>query len=165
MHSTPVIRLVRHGDALQLDHIRALAFAPIFAAFRAMLGTHLFQQTHANCDADQAQDLVSLLAPDSGWEVYVAEYDGVVVGFVSLQLNQTTRIGEIGLNAVHPDWVGRGIGTAMYAFATTRMRAAGMHAAVVSTGDDEAHAPARRAYAKAGFHIGIPSVWLCQSLD
>jgi GNAT superfamily N-acetyltransferase len=159
------MRLAHSVDAPLLDQIRALAFAPIFASFRAVLGTHLFQLTQTNCDTDQSQYLASILMPDSGWEVYVATVDGVVVGFVSLQLNQTTHIGEIGLNAVHPDWSGRGIGTAMYTFATTRMRATGMRAAVVSTGGDDSHAPARRAYANAGFTVGIPSVWLCQSLD
>jgi len=165
MDITPTIRPVHATDAPRLDQIRALAFAPIFASFRAMLGVHLFQLTQANCDTDQSQYLTSILLPDSGWEVYVATVDGVVVGFVSLQLNPTTLVGEIGLNAVHPDWGGHGIGTAMYEFATTRMRAAGMHAAVVSTGGDDSHAPARRAYTKAGFTVGIPSVWLCQSLD
>jgi GNAT superfamily N-acetyltransferase len=108
--------------------------------------------------------LASLLAPDAGWEVYVAERDGVVIGFVSLQLDPDTKTGELGLNAVHPDWAGEGVGTAMYNFAVERMREAGMRIATVSTGGDPSHAPARRAYEKAGFTVGIPSIWLCQKL-
>jgi hypothetical protein len=52
----------------------------------------------------------------------------------------------------------------MYDFALERMRETGMRLAVVSTGGDVSRAPARRAYAKAGFTVGIPSVWLCQKL-
>ena len=89
---------------------------------------------------------------------------GTVVGFVSLQLNQETQIGEIGLNAVHPDHASKGVGTAMYDFAIARMKEAGMRVATVATGGDPSHAPARRAYEKAGFTVQIPSVWLCRKL-
>jgi GNAT superfamily N-acetyltransferase len=89
---------------------------------------------------------------------------GTVVGFVSLQLNQETQIGEIGLNAVHPDHAGKGVGTAMYDFAIARMKEAGMRVATVATGGDPSHAPARRAYEKAGFTVQIPRVWLCRKL-
>ena len=86
------------------------------------------------------------------------------VGFVALQLNHETHVGEIGLNAVHPDHAGKGVGTAMYDFAIARMQAAGMRVATVATGGDPSHAPARRAYEKAGFTVQIPSVWLCRKL-
>jgi GNAT superfamily N-acetyltransferase len=82
----------------------------------------------------------------------------------SLQLNHETHVGEIGLNAVHPQHACQGIGTSMYDFAVARMTEAGMQAATVATGGDASHAPARRAYAKAGFTVQIPSVWLCRRL-
>jgi GNAT superfamily N-acetyltransferase len=88
----------------------------------------------------------------------------MVVGFVSWQVNHETTVGEIGLNAVHPTWAAKGIGTMMYTFAVDRMRDAGMRVATVSTGGDPSHAPARRVYEEAGFTVGIPSVWLCQKL-
>jgi hypothetical protein len=46
----------------------------------------------------------------------------------------------------------------MYAFVLERMREAGMKAAIVSTGADNAHAPAKRAYEKVGFSGPVPSV-------
>jgi hypothetical protein len=52
----------------------------------------------------------------------------------------------------------------MYHFAITRMKEAGMRVATVATGGDASHAPARRAYEKAGFAVQIPSVWLCRKL-
>jgi GNAT superfamily N-acetyltransferase len=158
------MRSASAGDAPRLDEVRRAAFAPVFASFRAILGEEIYHLAQAPEDEAQAGYLASLLASASGWEVYVAERAGIVVGFVALQLNRNTAIGEIGLNAVHPDWSGAGVGTAMYDFAVERMREAGMRVATVSTGGDASHAPARRAYEKAGFAVGIPSVWLCRKL-
>ena len=158
------IRSARDGDAPFLQQIRRAAFVPVFASFRAILGDDIASVTQARDDQAQAEYLASVLKPDSGWELFVAEQAGVIVGFVSIQLNQETLIGEIGLNAVHPDRAGAGIGTAMYRVVLQRMRQAGMRVATVSTGGDSSHAPARRAYEKAGFNVGIPSIWLCQEL-
>jgi GNAT superfamily N-acetyltransferase len=159
-----LIRSANDTDAPHLEDVRRAAFAPVFASFRAILGEDISQVTQARDDQAQAEYLASLLIPDSAWELYVAEHAGLVVGFVSVQINRETSIGEIGLNAVYPDWAGAGIGTAMYDFVLERMREAGMRVATVSTGGDSSHAPARRAYQKAGFKVGIPSIWLCQRL-
>ena len=44
------------------------------------------------------------------------------------------------------------------------MRAAGLRCVQVSTGGDDSHAPARRAYEKAGFRPGVPSLTLYREL-
>jgi GNAT superfamily N-acetyltransferase len=159
-----VMRPVRADEQPHLDRVRQAAFAPIFASFRSILGDDIYTLAQAREDEAQGELLVTLLAPESGWEVYAAEVAGTVVGFVSIQLNQETQIGEIGLNAVHPDHAGKGVGTAMYDFAIARMQESGMRVATVATGGDPSHAPARRAYEKAGFTAQIPSVWLCRKL-
>jgi GNAT superfamily N-acetyltransferase len=159
-----VMRPVRADDQPHLDSVRQAAFAPVFASFHSILGDDIYDLAQAREDEAQGELLVALLAPESGWEVYVAEVAGTVVGFVSIQLNQDTHVGEIGLNAVHPNHAGKGVGTAMYDFAIARMKEAGMRVATVATGGDPSHAPARRAYEKAGFTVQIPSVWLCRKL-
>ena len=159
-----MMRLARAADLPHLDDVRQAAFAPVFASFRSILGDDIYDLAQAPEDEAQGKLLVSLLAPESDWEVYAAEIAGTVVGFVSIQLNQDTQVGEIGLNAVHPDHAGKGIGTTMYDFAIARMTEAGIRVATVSTGGDPSHAPARRAYEKAGFTVQIPSVWLCRKL-
>ncbi len=159
-----LMRPVRVDDQLRLDQIRQAAFAPVFASFRSTLGDDIYDLAQAREDEAQGQLLVSMLAPESGWEVYVAEEAGSVVGFVAIHLNQATQVGEIGLNAVHPNHAGKGVGTRMYEFAIARMKEAGMRVATVATGGDPSHAPARRAYEKAGFAVYIPSVWLCRKL-
>ena len=159
-----VIRAANAEDAARLEELRRVAFAPVFASFRSILGEDIYNLVQAREDQAQAEYLASLLTGGSEWDVYVAERAGIVVGFVSVRLSLNTAIGEIGLNAVPPEWAGEGIGTAMYQFAIERMRQAGMRVATVSTGGDPSHAPARRAYEKAGFNVGIPSIWLCQKL-
>ena len=67
--------------------------------------------------------------PVRGGRFFVAELGAAVVGFVSMQLDPDTQIGEIGLNAVHPDHAGKGIGTAMYNLTLARMKEAGMRVA------------------------------------
>jgi ribosomal protein S18 acetylase RimI-like enzyme len=158
------IRPTMQSDHPDLEAVRVAAFAPVFASFRAILGEEIYRLAQQREDEAQADLLTSLLEPSSEWEVYTAEQSGRVVGFVSLKLDATTQVGEIGLNAVHPDAAGRGVGTAMYEFALARMKTAGMRVATVSTGGDPSHAPARRAYEKAGFSVSFPSVWMCKLL-
>jgi GNAT superfamily N-acetyltransferase len=148
-----------------LDEIRMAAFAPVFASFRSLLGEEIYELAQAREDRRQGELLASLLKSDSGWEVYTAEHGPTVVGFVAVKLDRDTKIGEIGLNAVHPDHTSRGVGTAMYEFAISRMKEAGMQVATVATGGDPSHAPARRAYKKAGFDREIPSVWMVRRLE
>ncbi|HPX51640.1 MAG: TDP-fucosamine acetyltransferase [Deltaproteobacteria bacterium ADurb.BinA179] len=160
----PKMRRAGNHDLPVLQKIRAAAFTPVSASFCKMLGESLYELVQAREDEAQPELLASLLAHGSPWELFVAEVAGEVAGFVALRLNQETLVGEIGLNAVHPDHAGQGIGTAMYEFALSRMKAGDMRAATVATGGDESHAPARRAYRKAGFARQIPSVWMCREL-
>jgi len=53
--------------------------------------------------------------------------------------------------AVDPDAQDRGTGTALTEFATGWLRDAGMRIAMVETGGDDGHAPARRVYEKADY--------------
>jgi ribosomal protein S18 acetylase RimI-like enzyme len=164
VNSTPLIRPFTVTDAPRLEAIRQAAFTPVFASFRSILGDALYALVQSREEQQHAALLAGILAADSNWEIYVAELTDVVVGFVSFQLNRDTTVGEIGLNAVHPDYAGHGIGTTMYQYALARMKVTGMRAATVATGGDPSHASARRAYEKAGFNVRIPSVWMCRLL-
>jgi len=159
-----VMRPVRAGEEGRLDEIRAAAFEPVFASFRALLGDEIYDLAQKRGDDAQGPLLSWMLEGRSGWEVYAAEASGELVGFMAIKMDPATQVGEIGLNAVHPAHTGKGFGTAMYEFAVARMKEAGMHVATAATGGDASHAPARRAYEKAGFTAQIPSVWLCRKL-
>jgi GNAT superfamily N-acetyltransferase len=158
------IRRSTGQDAPFLEAIRRAAFAPVFASFRSMLGDEIYAIAQQPDDEAQGELLRSMLEPGSVWELYTVESGGRIVGFVSVRLDEVRRVGEIGLNAVHPDVAGQGIGTAVYEFALARMKDAGMRVATVGTGGDPSHAPARRAYEKAGFDAVIPSVWMFRTL-
>ena len=72
-----VMRPARADDLPHLDEVRQAAFAPIFAAFRSMLGEDIYALAQAREDAAQGALLLSLLAPESGWKVYAAERGGL----------------------------------------------------------------------------------------
>jgi len=76
---------------------------------------------------------------------------------VAYTLNSTDETGEVQFLAVHPDHQNVGIGTALSDLALEKMKAAGMKLAVVGTGGDASHAPARRTYEKSGYS-GLPLV-------
>jgi GNAT superfamily N-acetyltransferase len=65
---------------------------------------------------------------------------------------------------VHPEHANRGIRVALYGLALARMKELGAALATVATGGDPSHAPARRAYEKAGFGPALPSVHLYKLL-
>lgn len=158
------IRRAREADHPGLEAIRVAAFAPIFASFREILGEAIYEQAQAHEDVAQGEILASMLREESVWQLFVAELDGDLVGFVSIRLDQERKIGEIGLNAMDPTHAGHGLGTQLYEFAIDEMIKAGMKVATVATGGDASHAPARKAYRKAGFKVEIPSVWMCREL-
>jgi ribosomal protein S18 acetylase RimI-like enzyme len=158
------IREARETDLPQLQVVREAAFAPVLASFRSILGDAIYEVAQAPDDASQGELLAACFEASSEWSLYAAEVSHGVVGFVSVRIDEGAGVGEIGLNAVHPEHAGGGIGTALYHFALDQMTKAGMRVATVSTGADPSHAPARRAYAKAGFSAAIPSVWMCCDL-
>lgn len=86
----------------------------------------------------------------------VAEVDGRVAGFVALHsLDATT--GEIHMVAVDPALQRHGVGRALTEQATTRLRERGSSIAMVETGGDPGHAPARALYEHCGY-TPLPSV-------
>lgn len=76
-----------------------------------------------------------------------------VVGFVAVRLHSEDSMDEIYMIAVDPDFQGHGIGTALVEFALDWMKDTGMSIAMVETGGDPGHAPARHTYEKVGFGL------------
>lgn len=156
----PSVRLFEPGDLPRLHEIRKSAFAPVFASFRNLVGQQIADVAFANAEADQREWLNTICAVDSGHTVLVSEISGRVLGFVSFTAKVDRRTGEIGLNAVDPGYCNRGIGTRLYEEALHRLKELGVLAVEVGTGADPSHAPARRAYQKAGFGPVVPGVAL-----
>ncbi|MDF5710436.1 MAG: GNAT family N-acetyltransferase [Nostoc sp. S4] len=74
-----------------------------------------------------------------------------------MKLRSQSSLGEIYMIAVDPDYQRRGIGTALVEFALDWMKVAGMSVAMVQTGGDPNHAPARCTYEKLGFGL-LPTI-------
>jgi GNAT superfamily N-acetyltransferase len=158
------LRPFEPGDLAVLQGVRAAAFAPVFRSFCNLVGEEIAAIAFAHADAEQARLLAGICAAGSRHQVLVVMRGEEIVGFVSFSIDADQRIGEIGLNAVHPEHAGQGIGTWMYEHVLARMKELGMALATVDTGGDPSHAPARRAYEKAGLGCAIPSLSLYKLL-
>jgi GNAT superfamily N-acetyltransferase len=91
---------------------------------------------------------------DSTQRVWVSEDAGErAIGFVAATLHREQELGEIYLIAVDPGAQGQGIGTALTRVATDWLRQSGMRVAMIETGGDRGHAPARRLYEKARLYV------------
>lgn len=85
------------------------------------------------------------------YATWVVEHLGVVAGFVAVDLPDGEPHGEIYMVAVDPGAQGQGFGRQLTDFALEQMRTAGRTLAIVRTGGDPGHAPARATYERAGF--------------
>jgi ribosomal protein S18 acetylase RimI-like enzyme len=85
--------------------------------------------------------------------VWIAHAEGAVAGFVVIRLHADDRMGEISMIAVDSGVQRQGIGTALIGHALAWMKEQGMAVAMVETGGDPGHAPARQAYEKNGFTL------------
>lgn len=128
------------------------AWAPVFESVAGVLGPQLHALLHgADWRPFQAGVVRAALAGPEN-ETWVAESEGRVVGFVVFKVaDAERRIGQIDELAVDPDAQRRGIGAALTELATDRLRDRGMAVAVIGTGGDAGHAPARRLYEQADY--------------
>jgi len=159
-----LIRAYAPADLPALHAVRTAAFAPVFASFRNIVGPEIAALGLATAEQEQADLLDAIARPDSGHAIAVATTGDALAGFVSWKPNIAPGIGEITLNAVHPDHGRRGIGTALHEHALAALKSAGMQLATVGAGGDPSHAPARRAYEKAGFSTHLPSIYMYRKL-
>ena len=152
-----IVRDLSSEDVEAVVPIAVDAWEPVYEGFRRQLGDRLFELAHADWRDTKSLEIRTVCDPESPGVVLVAQVAGRVVGFVSFFV-RNAGIGVIGNNAVHPEFQNRGIATRLYEQALDRIRPQGVRYVRVLTGDDAAHAPARRAYEKAGFERKLPTV-------
>ena len=127
------------------------AWAPVFASVREVLGDDIFLRLHPDWERDHS-DAVKSSCTSGERDAFVAVVEGRPVGFVTVALNAYhDRMGVIDIIGVDPDYQRSGIGTRLTEAALDHMRSSGMDIAVVETGGDPGHAPARAAYEADGF--------------
>jgi GNAT superfamily N-acetyltransferase len=147
----PTIRLYRNSDAPGVIGLSLRAWAPVFASVRDVLGEKIFRQLYGDDWQRRQQSEVEKVLADEKTKVWIAEADDQVIGFVAAFLRADENMGEIRMLAVEPDHQNRGLGSELTEVGTDWIRNSGMPLAVISTGGDIGHAPARRTYEKVGF--------------
>jgi ribosomal protein S18 acetylase RimI-like enzyme len=151
------IRPFHQDDMDAIVELSLLAWEPVFSSFEAILGPNIYPILYPDWNESQAEGVEKYCMDHEVSNVLVAGINGQVVGFIAYQNNESDNTGEVMLLAVHPEFQDRGIGTKLNLVALEKMKASGMVMAVVGTGGDPAHAPARRSYEKAGY-TGLPLV-------
>ncbi|HEX8260098.1 MAG TPA: GNAT family N-acetyltransferase [Rubrobacteraceae bacterium] len=147
------IRPFEDRDTEAVVGLSLRAWAPAFASLEQTLGSEIFRRQHPDWREDQRRAVEEVCATKKG-RVWVAEAGASVVGFVAVEVDHPeVGMGEISMLAVDPDHQGLGIGTALTGFALDRLKDAEMTVAMVETGGDPGHAPARRVYEKAGYTL------------
>ena len=147
------IRSFESGDLDAVVEFSLRAWEPVFSSVRDVLGDSVFLRLHPAWRSSQAEAVRSACTSDDR-DVFVAVVQGRPVGFVSVALNAFhDRMGWIDIIGVDPDYQRRGIATRLTERAADHMRSEGMDIAVIETGGDPGHAPARAAYEAAGFTV------------
>jgi GNAT superfamily N-acetyltransferase len=140
----------QHTEAVVQLSLRA--WAPVFASIEGVMDPEVYRRLHPDWREGQRRAVEAVCA-DAEAKVWVALEDGAVVGFVAAKVHAVGGLGEIYMVAVDPAYQRRGIGTALAEQAIDWMKGAGASVAMVETGGDPGHAPARRAYEKLGFGL------------
>jgi ribosomal protein S18 acetylase RimI-like enzyme len=144
-----IIRPHKTSDINDLINLTLQAFEPIFISFEKILGPSIYPILYPDWRKSQTEG-VEKISQNKKISLWVAEVDGKVVGYIAYELNDD-KTAEVQLLAVIPDYQNHGIGTQLNTFALQKMKDGGMKLAIVSTGGDESHVPARRSYEKAGY--------------
>lgn len=146
-----MMRKYHPSDSENVIRIANRAWREIRRSSRQILGDNISDLLHAaGDDVSKGLEVKAWINnnPDS---IRVCEENGHIVGFITFRMNEDLCIGEIMNNAADPESGMKGIGQQMYGYILDLFMAKGMKMAKVTTGLDEAHAPARRAYERAGF--------------
>ena len=156
------IRAYEPSDEVGVVGLSLRAWEPAFAAIGEMLGPDLFALLRGGWRAGQAKEARDVLA-DPAHRVWVAAVEHQPVGFAAARAHGDNGVGEIYMIAVDPGAPGQRVGSALTEIATDWLRRSGMRVAMIETGGDPGHAPARRVYAKAGY-TALPAVRFFKAL-
>lgn len=138
------------GDEETVVRLSLRAWVPVFVSMEEALGSELFGRLRGDWRAGQEKAVRGVLA-DPAQRVWVAAAEAEPVGFVAATLHADGIVGEICMLAVDPGAQDRGVGAALTEVATEWLRTSGMQVAMIDTGGDAGHAPARRVYDKADY--------------
>jgi ribosomal protein S18 acetylase RimI-like enzyme len=159
------IRDLADADLEKVVALSLRAWAPVLDSMRRVLGDAVYLHLYPDWQSIQARAVEQVCREAAG--TWVADVGGTPVGFVAVvhhgPADDEPCSGEIEMIAVDPQHQRRGVGKQLIDHALDQMRRAGLRLAVVATGGDPGHAPARAAYENAGF-TALPLVRYYQAL-
>lgn len=148
-----IIREAAPADVEAACEIAKQAWERIDDSFSKIMGQQMHDDLSPNWKARKADQIRSHFEKNPVWMWVVEHASDGIVAFLTFRIDRDRSLGTIGNNAVDPRAQGTGIGSEMYRVVLDMFRREGLKYAEVQTGLDEGHAPARRAYEKAGFDI------------
>ena len=142
----------RDADAVVALSLRA--WEPVHRSMGQVLGPDINAHVYPDWRVSQEQDVRKACAEQLA---SVATTEEKILGFVTVVIDGPEQPGEIYMIAVDPASQREGVGRALTEHALQQIRDAGCQVAVVGTGGDRGHAPARALYEACGF-TGLPLV-------
>ena len=127
------------------------AWAPVFISIENAIDPELYETFYPQGWETSQRSAVAEVCTAGEHEVWVAVEDDLPVGFVAVKYRREEGLGEIYMIAVDPTYQGGGVGRALTERAMEEIRRVGLPIAMVETGYDPGHAPARRLYERCGF--------------
>lgn len=149
------LRPFASDDIEQVVALSLRAWEPVHESMAQVLGAEINPRVYPDWRQSQEAGVRKACAEQL---TTVATVDGVVVGFVAVAVEDPKEPGEIYMLAVDPGAQREGVGSALTDHALAQIRDAGCEVAVVSTGGDPGHAPARGLYEACGFTTALPIV-------
>ena len=148
--------LIEPYDDSKLDAIVELslrAWEPVFESLRDAMLPEVYRAFYRDDWRGAQRTAVESVCADEDVHVWVASEESRIAGFVALKLHPEDQMGEVYMIAVDPDFQRRGIARSLTSHSVEWFKNAGMSIAMVETGGDPGHAPARRAYESSGFRL------------
>ena len=161
-----VIEYAKKTDVEACKEIYLSVWEGIHGVYTDMIGEELHDVFFGNWKDNVDNGFVGIFqdAIDAN-RAFVAKDGDKVAGFAYYRAIEEHKVANIGRNAVGLEYKKKGIGSMLYQRMIESMKAEGFQYVSVSTGLDDAHAPARKAYERAGFEKNLPSVRYFQKLQ
>jgi ribosomal protein S18 acetylase RimI-like enzyme len=157
------MRPYQDSDLAKVMEIANIAWRPIRQMSRAALGDTIADYLNPTGDNESKGLQVKYQIESGNWDIAVCEHEGELVGFITWSINGIW--GEICNNGALTETGLKGIGQTMYKYVMEEFRKAGVKVVKVTTGLDWTHAPARRAYERAGFKKHLDSTTYYMELE
>jgi ribosomal protein S18 acetylase RimI-like enzyme len=150
------IRDCTPSDIPALIDLTIETFRPLFVGPLVELRPEVTEHDHGRWEDDYRAEVPSLLAPEEGRFITLAEEDRKPLGYVGWNITNQTS-GRLEMVAVHPDARRRGVARALCLSVIDRLKDRDVVVVHIGTGGDAFHAPARALYESLGF-IPYPTV-------